>query len=55
MLGFCPQATLPKLGSQFFGAGFGRLWVVKILARISGGDIIVVHWQPNNWQQTKRA
>jgi hypothetical protein len=24
----CPQATLPKLASQFFGAGFGRPWVV---------------------------
>jgi hypothetical protein len=24
MFGLCPQAALPKLASQFFGAGFGR-------------------------------
>jgi hypothetical protein len=39
MFGLCPQATLPKLASQFFSAGFGRPWIVKILARIREGDI----------------
>jgi hypothetical protein len=29
-----PTLALPKLASQFFGAGFGRQWFVKILARI---------------------
>jgi hypothetical protein len=38
LFGLCPQAALPKLASQFFGAGFGRPWVAKILARISEGD-----------------
>jgi hypothetical protein len=39
MFGLRPQATLPKLASQFFGAGFGCPWIAKILARISEGNI----------------
>jgi hypothetical protein len=39
LFGLCPQAALPKLASQFFGVGFGCPWVVKILVRISEGDI----------------
>jgi hypothetical protein len=35
----CSQATLSKLASQFFGAGFGRPWVAKILTKISKGDM----------------
>jgi hypothetical protein len=40
MFGLCPQAVLPKLASQFFGLRFGCQWVIKILARISEGDIM---------------
>jgi hypothetical protein len=29
-----PALALPKLASQFFGAGFGCQWFAKILARI---------------------
>jgi hypothetical protein len=36
---FMPTAALSKLASQFFGVGFSRLWVAKILTRISEGDI----------------
>jgi hypothetical protein len=39
LFGLCPQATLPKLASQFFGSEFSRPWVAKILVRISEGDI----------------
>jgi hypothetical protein len=39
LFGLCLQAALSKLASQFFGAGFGHLWIAKILARISEGDV----------------
>jgi hypothetical protein len=39
LFGLCPQAALPKLASQFFGAGFGFPWVAKSSARISEEDI----------------
>jgi hypothetical protein len=39
MFGLCPQAVLSKLSSQIFSLGFSCLWIAKILAKISKGDI----------------